>query len=196
MISGNEFIPRVERLYGEMDAAYGEVAARAGFSCEGCDGEKCCTVDLELHTYVEMHHLRSGFSRLGVSDQVEILARCETTLKARADDPLGDAYRNAVCVLNFDGLCRLYEYRPMICRLAGIPHFIEKPDGRTVTRGGCSRYETEIMPAHPDLRIDRTELYREMAAIEIDVVHATGGRTMPRTVAETIAAEHPEELLP
>jgi hypothetical protein len=186
MISGDELIPRLEELYRKMDRAYAAIATEVGFSCKDCDGERCCTVDLTLHTTVEKQYLRKGFKNLDTSRQREILARCDSVLAAKDEDPLGDAYRDAVCVLNFDGLCILYPYRPMICRVAGIPHFILKPDGKTLSREGCSRYQTLIQPAHPDLKMDRTEFYREMAAIEICVIRALGRRTVPSTVAETI----------
>lgn len=189
MILGDELIPRLEELYRRMDQAYAALAAEVGFSCKGCDGERCCTVDLTLHTSVEKHYLRKGFKNLNTSSQREILARCETMLAAKDEDPAGDAYRNAVCVLNFDGLCILYPYRPMICRVAGIPHSILRPDGKTLSREGCSRYQTRIQPAHPDLKMDRTEFYREMAAIEICVIRALGRRTVPSTLAETIGRE-------
>ncbi|MEJ2719222.1 MAG: hypothetical protein P8182_19170, partial [Deltaproteobacteria bacterium] len=187
--SGNDLIPRLEELYRRMDQAYAAIAAEVGFSCKGCDGERCCTVDLTLHTTVEKQYLRKGFKNLNISKQREILARCDTMLAAKEEDPSGDAYRNAVCVLNFDGLCILYPYRPMICRVAGIPHTILRPDGKTFSRGGCSRYQTLIQPAHPDLKMDRTEFYQEMAAIEISVIRASGQRTAPSTVAETIGRE-------
>ena len=186
MAFGDELIPRLEGLYAKMDAAYRAVSDQAGFSCEGCDGETCCRVDLVLHSFVETLYLKRGLESLDSSTRREVIRRCDAVLQAKNDDPFGDAYRNAVCVLNFDGLCQLYHYRPMICRLAGIPHFMVRPDAQTVSRGGCARYETAIRPAYPDLQVDRTELYREMALLEIEVVRALGRRTPSATIAETL----------
>jgi len=196
MLSGDELIPRLTELYRLIDSAYHEVAEEIGFSCEGCDGVICCTVDLTLHTFVEMLYLRRGFNTLDTSRQLEILGRCLSMIKSKEDDPCSDAYRNAVCVLNFEGLCSLYDYRPMICRLAGIRHFIDRPDGTTMESCGCSRYEREMVRLHPDLRIDRTAFYRSMAEIEIEVVRILGKRTMPRTVAETLGLEDPDLSFP
>jgi hypothetical protein len=196
MHAGDELIPRLTKLYRLIDSAYREAAEKMGFSCEGCDGVKCCTVDLTLHTFVEMLHLRRGFNALDTSSQLEILGRCRAMIKAKEDDPCADAYRNAVCALNFDGLCCLYEFRPMICRLAGIRHFIARPDGTAMESGGCARYEQEIISQYPGLRIDRTAFYRNMAEIEIEVVRALGKRTAPRTIAETLGLEDPDLILP
>ncbi|MDQ7785696.1 MAG: hypothetical protein RDU20_22640 [Desulfomonilaceae bacterium] len=196
MFSGDGLIPRLKDLYRRMDDAYRAIARDVGFSCEGCDGVRCCTVDVTLHTFVEMFYLRRGFNSLNPSRQLEILGRSGEIVKAKEEDSLGPCYRNAVCSLNFDGLCSLYDHRPMICRLAGIPHFMIRPDGKTVESVGCSRYMTEVLPKHPELKLDRSEFYRSMARIEIEVVRARGKRTRSRTVAETVGREDPEQQLP
>ncbi len=196
MNSGDQLIPRLQELYQEMDSAYCALAERAGFSCDGCDGAKCCTVDLILHTFVEKLYLRRGFNALETSLQLEVLGRCKAVLKAKQEDPYGYAYRTAVCVLNVDGKCILYDYRPMICRLAGVPHFIRRPDGKKVRGPACERYLRNIAPHAPGLELDRSGFYRQLAEIEIQMVHSLGRRTVSRTIAETLGEEHPEELLP
>lgn len=196
MSLGAGLIPRLEALYDNIDECYRNTAQKVGFSCDGCDGVRCCTVDLILHTFVEKHYLRRGFNTLDMSLQLEILGRSRAVLKAKERDPHGDAYRNAVCVLNFDGRCVLYHYRPMICRLAGIRHLLLRPDGARKVGEGCRRFRAEIEPVHPDAQIDRTRFYREMAALEIEMVRTLGRRTVSRTLAETLGAEHPEEELP
>ena len=195
MFSGDELIPRLRELYQLMDAAYCSVAREVEFSCEGCDGVTCCTVDVTLHTFGEMLYLRRGFNALATPTRTIILGRCREMLEAKRDDPLGDAYRNAVCAVNFDGLCGLYEYRPMICRLAGIRHVIVRPDGSSSQGKGCLRYENEILPHHLGPKIDRTGFYRAMAEMEMDVVRSQGKRTATRTIAETIALEDAEGSL-
>jgi hypothetical protein len=203
MFSGESLIPRLSELYRLIDAEYLAVSERVGFSCEGCDGVKCCTVDVTLHTLGEMLYLRRGFNTLDTSEQLEILGRCTTMVEAKDDDPFGDAYRNAVCALNFEGRCILYEYRPMICRLAGIRHFILRPDGRTMESCGCFRYERDILGNPPESqetprerKIDRTTFYRNMAELEMEVVRARGSRTQTRTIAESLGLEPPEDCFP
>lgn len=203
MFSGDSLIPRLSELYRLIDEEYRAVSQRVGFSCEGCDGVKCCTVDVTLHTLVEMLCLRRGFNTLDTSRQLEILGRCRSMIKAKDDDPFGDEYRNAVCALNFEGQCVLYQYRPMICRLAGIRHFIVRPDGTETESCGCFRYErdilgspTEFQETLRELKIDRTPFYRGMAELEMEVVWALGTRTKSRTVAETLGLETPEDCFP
>jgi len=190
-----ELISRIEDLCGKIDAAYGQAAGRVGFSCEGCDGAACCTVDLPLHSFVEKFYLRLGFRVLDVTRQSRISDRCAAMLKAKRKNPHGQSYRNAVCVLNFDGLCSLYPYRPMICRLSGVPHVLVRPDGKTIRRGGCSRYELKIRSLHPDLSIDRTQFYREMASVEIEIIRGVGRRTRSCTIAEVLGGADPDSEL-
>lgn len=184
--SGTETVPRLVELYRLMDLAYGEAAEHAGFSCEGCNGVKCCTVDLIVHTFAEMLYLRRGFSALEKTLRLEIKQRCRDILKAKASDPLGSPYREAVCALNFDGRCVLYDHRPMICRLAGIPHVINRPNSTQTIGGGCPRFETDISPAFPHITIDRTSFYKEMAQLEIAMIEELGRRTHSLTVAEIL----------
>jgi Fe-S-cluster containining protein len=138
---------------------------------------------------VEKLYLKSGFNTLDAVTQRDILARCDDVLKVRDDDPCSAAYRNAVCVLNIGGKCALYPYRPMICRLAGIPHFFLRPDGRIVEGDGCTRYRSDVQPVCPGLKIDRTPFYRGMALLEIDVMRKTGKRAVCATIAETMRRE-------
>jgi Fe-S-cluster containining protein len=169
-----------------MDESYGEAASQTGFSCDNCDGEACCTVDLPIHTFTEKLLLKQGLASLEAPLREEIRRRCGEIVRAKAEDPRGAAYRDSVCALSFRGRCALYRDRPMICRLAGIPHFIARPDGKTVERGGCVRYEKEFRPSRPDLRVDRSDLYRDMAVIEVEVVRARGERTPPETISEVL----------
>jgi hypothetical protein len=189
MLSGDELIPRLTELYQQIDEAYRTIAEEIGLTCEGCDGVRCCTVDLMLHTFIEMHHLRRGFNTLDPGIQREVLARCRTMIAAKEDDPYGEAYRGSVCALNFYGKCVLYAYRPMICRLAGIPHLIIRPDGRKIESGGCNQYTDQISQSQQNVKIDRTEYYRTMASFEMAVVRNAGQRTRPCTVAETLGRE-------
>lgn len=169
-----------------MDDAYVGASRQAGFSCDGCDGIKCCTVDLTVHTFAEMLYLRRGFSDLDEDLRLVIKQRLDEILKAKSEDPFGESYRNAVCALNFDGKCILYDHRPMICRLAGIPHVINKPNSTQVRSVGCSRFENYIKPNFPDVCVDRTMFYREMAQLELSVIQELGRRTQSLTVAEIL----------
>ncbi len=189
MNAGEETLPRLQDLHCSIDHAYKDIADSLGFTCKDCDGVKCCTVDLNLHTHVEMMLLRCGFQSLDSQTQKEVLARARAVVEAKRINPYGDDYRNAVCALNSRGLCILYEYRPMICRLAGIPHQITRPDGKIMLSGGCTRYKIRIEPDFPDVRLDRTAFYRQMATIEINVIRCKGHRAETKTISEVICME-------
>ncbi len=60
MHSREELIPRLSKLYQAIDTSYSKVIEENGFSCIGCDGVKCCTVDLNLHTYMERFLSEAG----------------------------------------------------------------------------------------------------------------------------------------
>lgn len=188
MYSGDDLIPRLSELNAAIDNTYSEMSRDVGFTCEGCDGIKCCTVDLRLHTHIEMLYLRRGFKTLDQSAQEAVLGRSRAVTEAKKTDPCGE-YRDCVCALNVNGLCILYLYRPMICRLAGIPHNIQRPDGQIMHSGGCGRYKTDIQGNFPAVSLDRTVFYRKLAEIEIEMVRGRGSRTRTKTVAETLAMD-------
>jgi len=186
-LSGIDYSPRLKELYEEIDAAYYRASFQAGFNCEGCDGTKCCTVDLIVHTFAEMLYMRRGLRALNETTKCRIKKRSRETVEFKRLNPVGPSYRNAICAASFNGRCLIYEYRPMICRLAGIPHFIDRPDHTRVFGTGCPRFETGSRATNPELQIDRTPFYRRMAELEIEIVQAHGKRTQSLTIAEILA---------
>jgi hypothetical protein len=189
MFAGEKLIPRITVLYQKIDSTYAAVAEKIDLTCKGCDGVMCCTVDLTLHTFIEMFYLRQGFHSLDPFMQSEILTKSRRMVSAKRQAPNGDDYRSAVCALNFAGACVLYEYRPMICRLAGIPHFFVRPDGSKLKSGGCKKFDETVPAKNTGPILDRTEFYREMAAMEIEAVRARGERTKKLTIAETLVSD-------
>lgn len=188
MFNGESLISRIRELYDKMDSAYAAAAEKIDLTCEGCDGVLCCTVDLTVHTFVEMSYLRQGFYALDPLMQSEILIKSRRMVSAKRQAPKGDDYRGAVCALNSAGACVLYKYRPMICRLAGVPHFFTKPNGTELESGGCKKFDESIAAKNSGEILDRTEFYREMAAMEIEAVIARGERTEKLTIAEILVS--------
>ena len=186
--SGTDFNPRLKELYNEMDVIYKEASFQAGFNCEGCDGTKCCTVDLIVHTFSEMLYMRRGVRALDEPTKLKIEQRSRQIVELKRLDPAGDPYRNSVCAANFAGRCAIYEYRPMICRLAGIPHFIDNPNKNRISGTGCHRFETDIGHNRPELRIDRTPFYRRMADLELEMIYMRGKRTKRLTISEILSS--------
>ncbi len=119
--------------------------------------------------------LREGMSRLDESTRRDIQARAAEilvrlrerfpdlgeTLEGVDDDRIDsicDALGPVECpVLGREGECRLYEHRPLTCRLAGAP--VVDRSGEVVSEEGCSRCTLRSCDAPP---IE----YRELRAAE------------------------------
>ena len=91
-----------------------------------------------------------------------------------------------MCPLNFDGRCILYAYRPMICRLHGIPHEFTRPDQRTLYGPGCEAF-TKKYAQKGHIKFDRTPFYLAMAELEKDFKLKAGlTRKLKMTIAQMI----------
>lgn len=197
------YVLRIKSLYSSMDAAYARAAEFYGFRCNGCS-ESCCEERFYHYTLAEHLYLIEGVRSLDTDEACEILVRAEDVAGLYRLHDLQGGPERVLCPLNFDGLCRLYEYRPMICRLHGIPHHMKKPDGSGHTGPGCHRFAGEMTPAGMAGPVfERTEYYSGMAAVEIELRRLTGfkGR-YKNTVAEmvidiprTMDKTHPRILL-
>jgi hypothetical protein len=183
---GDLLIPRLKELFEEIDLVYSKTAKRLSFSCEGCDGEKCCSVDLVVHTSAEQLLLKKGVISLDAYQRDNISARAARIVRAKQSNPYGEPYRSSICALNFSGRCALYENRPMICRLAGIPHKILKPDGSEITGPGCHILHHKFKEISPENIVDRSSFYRRMAQLEREAIRNSGIRTIPKTIGEII----------
>ena len=82
--------------------------------------------------------------------------------------PLGSVAGNSAglfCPLCQEGRCLLYAYRPMICRLHGIPHELHRPDRAVIYGPGCAVFST-VAKGKRYIVFDRTEFYRELSGLE------------------------------
>jgi Fe-S-cluster containining protein len=159
-----EFEMEAARLLAQMDAAYSRMAKNAGFVCNGCE-DNCCLTRFFHHTLMELLYLQSGLAALPPLQQRRIRDRAQAA--ARQMDALEQHGRpvRVMCPLNEQGRCALYAYRPMICRLHGIPNALHRPDGRILTGPGCDAYYLQCGPEGRD-PLDRTPLYTAMADLE------------------------------
>jgi Fe-S-cluster containining protein len=173
------FHDRMRAVYEKMDAAYDEVQAHYGLTCEGCD-DNCCTQRFFHYTLAEYFYLMEGFKKLDAGLRAEAMMRAKEVADSYEGEVAAGELKPLMCPLNFDGLCSVYAFRPMICRAHGLPHSFTRPDGQSHEGGGCRRFEAEHTA---DRRIDRTDFYMELAAIERDVRAETGiaGRYMKTT---------------
>lgn len=146
-----ELVRRIESLYEDMEAAYKDVAAKLDFTCEGCP-DNCCDSHFLHHTYVEWAYLWLGFSMVDKEKQQDILKRCEEYVAACKVAEELDERPQAMCPLNEDGLCILYQHRLLVCRTHGVPAIIRFPDGQARHFIGCFRCQEII-----DARFVRTD---------------------------------------
>jgi hypothetical protein len=187
-----ELAARLADLYDRMAGAYDQVAGKLAFTCAGCP-DNCCDSLFLHYTLIEWAYLWQGLRELPREELQEIKNRAENYLAETSASLARGARPQAMCPLNENGLCRLYRHRLMICRMHGVPSGITRPDGRAMQFPGCFRCQelTAGMARIPE--VDRTELYRELAGLERELVAATG-KGRPRikmTIAEMIAGGPP-----
>jgi Fe-S-cluster containining protein len=183
--SCTEFIERLKKIYAAMDQAYRRAARHYRFNCDGCR-DNCCQSRFYHHTVIEHAYLLEGLETLTITKQSEVKSRAKDVLDPTSG---GDVRKDAIrlmCPLNFDELCILYPYRPMICRLHGIPHELKKPGQSTLFGPGCETFDYRC--GHKSyFKFDRTPFYRELAMLEREVRQKLGFAGKIRmTVAEMI----------
>jgi len=188
------FVEKMRNLYGRMGRAYDRSASCYNFSCAGCN-ENCCEERFYHHTLSEFLYLLQGLQILDEQKREEIFDRAREVAELyRMHDMEGQA-RRIMCPLNSHGLCSLYEHRLMICRLHGVPYNMRRPDGAETQGSGCHKVAWDMSPEKSaDCMFDRTDLYRELSVIEIELRQKLGfGHRIKMTIAEMIVEI--EELL-
>jgi len=155
-----------------MGEKYQETADYYGFFCNGCE-DNCCYTRFYHHTLSEYLFILKGYNTLEPEVQNQI---AERALKVCAKTIEYDKTRKTVrllCPLNFDGLCILYEYRPMICRLHGIPHQLQRPGQGIIYSPGCEAFVKQC-DGEKYIKFDRTPFYIEMAKLERELREVAG----------------------
>ena len=188
-VTHNQYAPYLSGLrtiYADMDRKYREAAIYYDFNCIGCK-DNCCFTHFYHHTLLEYLYVIEGFNTLDHEKKIEIKYRasevCPKTVEA---NERGMTVR-LMCPLNFDGLCVLYSFRPMICRLHGIPHEFKMPDGSKLSRPGCEVFSKQCA-AKSYFKFDRTPFYTDLAGLEKDLRQAVGlTQKIKMTVAQMIA---------
>jgi Fe-S-cluster containining protein len=180
-------VEKIRRLYVRMGKAYDRSASCYDFSCTGCE-ENCCEERFYHHTLSEFFYLLQGLQTLDEGKRDEIFSRAREVAELYRMHDREEQARRVMCPLNSDGLCSLYEYRPMICRLHGVPYRMRRPDGTETQGTGCHRLDWD-MSAEKSAKcmFDRTDLYRELSGIEIKLRQKLGfGQRIKMTIAEMI----------
>ncbi|MGE0086888.1 MAG: hypothetical protein AB7S75_20980 [Desulfococcaceae bacterium] len=179
------FLEELESIFADMDAAYEKVAAQYGFHCSGCE-DNCCLTRFYHHTWLEYLYLQHGFSELAPEKQDLLKIQAETVIMEMASAERENQLIRVMCPLNENGLCILYKFRPMICRLHGIAHELHPPGRKAVYSPGCDAF-TKQTAGKDYICFDRTRFYSEMASLESGLKQHIGIRNKIRmTVAEMI----------
>ncbi len=184
----NFLIRELELLYEQMDRKYEAAAAHYGFCCTGC-AQNCCLTRFYHHTFLEYIFLRKGFDLLSETVQADVrqvAVQYAESLRQAQNRSQQVPFR-MMCPLNQQGLCLLYAFRPMICRLHGIPHELAPPGRPKVVFGqGCPAFDSTC-GHHPYHRFDRTPFYSRMSVLESELKELLGiaGKTK-KTVAHML----------
>lgn len=171
------------QLYENMDSAYDRVANQYGFLCDGCL-DNCCTSLFFHHTFIEKAFLIQGFSTMTDPCRKEVRNNADDYVRQTfARDTAGQSLK-LMCPLNHRGRCMLYSYRPMICRLHGLPHELHPPGSGVIRGPGCNAGHFDTCAYIP---FDRTPFYTELSALERqfrDQQHLTG--RLRQTIAQML----------
>jgi Fe-S-cluster containining protein len=183
--SCTEFIERLKKIYAAMDQAYRLAARHYRFNCDGCR-DNCCQSRFYHHTVIEHAYLLEGLETLTITKQSEVKSRAKDVLDQTSGGGVRKDAIRLMCPLNFDERCILYPYRPMICRLHGIPHELKKPGQSTLFGPGCETFGHRC--GHKSyFKFERTPFYRELAMLEQEFRQSLGSAGKIRmTVAEMI----------
>lgn len=180
------FLDRLAAIYTKMDAGYNEASDYYGFCCGGCE-ENCCFTRFYHHTFIEYLYILEGLKTLANGNKTEIREKARLVCRQTAELERSGLPVRLLCPLNYEGLCALYSYRPMICRLHGIPHELTIPGKERVLSPGCGEFMTRCGEKEYVI-FDRTSFYAEMAGLEKEFKTAFGiSERIKLTVAGMLA---------
>ncbi|NNG02197.1 MAG: hypothetical protein HKM93_22660 [Desulfobacteraceae bacterium] len=179
------FMIRLVAIFDDMSEGFTRIADHYGFTCRGC-ADNCCRTRFHHHTLAEYLYLKQGVESMPEGDRTELSERAAMAGRRTADK----APIRVMCPLNVDGRCTLYNFRPMICRLHGLPHELRKLGHNAAFGPGCGEFDARFgrQQYQP---FDRTPFYIELARLEGDLRKTIGyAGKIKMTVAEMIIDYH------
>jgi len=177
----NDLFQSYELLVDKADAAFQEMQKEHG-SCIKCEAHcsDCCQAVFGLFL-IEAGYLKEHFDKLTDEEKKAALVRCKQAekslerlqklLQAHEDDPQMKAYimsreRIPCPLLNEHQECILYMYRPITCRVYGIP---TKVQGKARV---CWKSEFKKDERYPVFDLDR--VHRELYFLSAELLKAAG----------------------
>ncbi|HHN65376.1 MAG TPA: hypothetical protein ENK09_08465 [Nitrospirae bacterium] len=158
------YLDRLYEIYREIDNEYNRAASYYDFSCNGCE-TNCCDTVFYHHTLIEYFAVLEGFDNLPEQSRMAAMERAKAYVKTLNRYRGKESLVRIMCPLNFNGLCGIYEHRPLICRIHGLPGLLKHPGKGTRSFSGCKRFET-INRKERNMLIDRTPFYTQIATLE------------------------------
>jgi Fe-S-cluster containining protein len=178
------YFQNLKSVFDDMAKGYDTVANQFAFDCKGCT-DSCCLTLFYHHTLIEYLYLKQGLSTLDNEVLKEVRIKSEAQIGALKRQEPKKPFRK-MCPLNIDGLCILYDYRPMICRLHGVYHELRKPGGPPLKGPGCDLF-MDLSESKDYNPLDRTPFYIQLASLEKQLREETGmNQRIKMTIAEII----------
>ncbi len=179
---------QLARLYADMQTAYQQVADAIGLDCTDCE-DNCCHSYFQHHTNIEWAYLHKGLNTLPAEQKSMFLERAQTYVTDARQALHAGRKPDMICPLNVDGLCGLYEYRLMICRLHGVPNILRPPHARPIAFPGCIKSQ-ELARQTRLPCLDRTPLYIRLVQLEMEFCKVRPQK-VDLTLAEMLVMEPP-----
>ena len=154
----DEFLEDLQNLFDHMEKEYDRVAEIYQFSCDGCT-QNCCTTNFQHYTVLEMELLKAGLSSIPEEEKNEIVEKARIAVEEKK------AGGNPRCPILLENRCRMYKYRPMLCRMHGQPYLLKNPVSGTVMGDGCLVFQEKNQPPY-ETQIDRTTFFIKFAELE------------------------------
>ena len=147
--------------------------------------DSCCRTLFYHYTLVEIMRLYHGYRQLDKQAKKQVQKRATAYLTRLQRGGKGSNSRQ-MCPLNEKDRCMLYAFRPMICRLHGIPYILKSPGRQPAEGPGCWLFSQQ-QDGNPPVSFDRTRLYALMAEIEKDLRQTLGfAERLKLTVADML----------
>lgn len=180
------FLRRLAIIFSEMDQLYQAAVDYYGFSCNGCL-DNCCLTRFSHYTLLEYLYIRQGFNELNKKNQIQVRQKSKEIIHQTELLIVQKKVIRLMCPLNDKGLCQLYMFRPMICRLHGIPHEFQNPVLNKKRYGpGCQAF-TDKCANKKYYKFDRTGFYLSLSSLEKKIRKAFNfNQKLKMTIAEML----------